>query len=61
MLITYACLGVALALIELISIVLAAAYVAQILRREKRNNRNYKYTPGDKHGNIIKTNGETDC
>lgn len=61
MLITYACVGVALALLELISIVLAAAFVAQIARREKRDKKNYKYTTVDNQRSIIKNGGETDC
>lgn len=36
MMIAYACIGVVLALVELITVVLACAYVAQITRRKKR-------------------------
>jgi hypothetical protein len=62
MLVAYACIGVSLALVELISIVLAAAFVAQVSRREKRNpKKKIKYSTVDNHGSIIKTGGETDC
>lgn len=52
MMVAYACIGVVLGLVELVSIALASAYVAQITRREKRNNQGYHYTKGDKSGNI---------
>lgn len=39
MLIVYACVGVILAIVELITVVLSSAYVAQITRRERREER----------------------
>ena len=47
MLIVYAGVGVLLGIVELITIVLACAYVAQIGRRVKRDRHTHRYTqPG---------------
>jgi len=48
MMIVYACVGVLLALVELISVVLAAAYVAQITRKIKREDNMWRHGTADR-------------
>jgi hypothetical protein len=59
MMVGYAVVGVILALVELITVVLASAYVAQITRRERRANRSYAIN--DRHKEAAEAlRGETD-
>ena len=59
MMVGYAVVGVILALVELITVVLASAFVAQITRRERRANRSYAIN--DRHKEAAEAlNGETD-
>lgn len=50
MMIVYACVGVILALVELISVVLASAYVAQINRRRRREEKTWRINDDDRVG-----------
>ena len=59
MMVGYAVIGVILALVELITVVLASAYVAQITRRERNANRSYGIS--DRRGDAAEAlKGETD-
>lgn len=66
MLVVYACVGVVLALVELITVVLASAYVAQITRRMSREDNHWRTgdagrsgSPG--HDEADQLNHETVC
>jgi hypothetical protein len=48
MMIVYACVGVILALVELITVVLASAYVAQINRRRRREEKTWRINVDDR-------------
>ena len=48
-LMVYALLGVLMAIVELGTVVLACAYVAQINRRDKRNQHTWERTGGNTH------------
>ena len=50
MMIVYACVGVILALVELITVVLASAYVAQINRRQRREEKTWRINDDDRVG-----------
>jgi hypothetical protein len=50
MMIVYACVGVILALVELITVVLASAYVAQISRRRRREEKTWRINVDDRVG-----------
>jgi len=50
MCVTYACIGVLLAIVEIITVVLACAYVAQISRKLNREERMWRHTTAD-HNN----------
>lgn len=50
MMIVYACVGVILALVELITVVLASAYVAQINRRQRREEKTWMINVDDRVG-----------
>ena len=59
MMVGYAVVGVILALVELLTVVLACAYVAQITRRERRANRSYAIN--DRHREAAEAlRGETE-
>lgn len=50
MMIVYAVVGVIIALLELITVVLSSAYVAQITRRQRRNEENWRMGDASNHG-----------
>ncbi len=64
MMIVYACVGVLLALVELITVVLACAYIAQISRKRRREDQMWRHTGGgndDETDNLRSSRGETVC
>ena len=66
MMIVYACVGVLLALVELITTVLACAYIAQISRKRRREDQMWRHTAGgggndDETDNLRSSRGETVC
>ena len=64
MMIVYACIGVLLAIIELITVVLACAYVAQITRKMNREEKMWRHGTADHDGAPDATdalNHETMC
>ncbi|TRY78926.1 hypothetical protein TCAL_12183 [Tigriopus californicus] len=64
MMIVYACIGVLLAIVELITVVLACAYVAQITRKIQREEKMWRHGSADRNGDddVVDTlNHETMC
>ena len=65
MMIVYACIGVVLAIVELITIVLACAYIAQITRKINREDKMWRHGTADHNNDQDCTDalnrGETMC
>lgn len=63
MMIVYACIGVLLAIIELVTVVLACAYVAQITRKINREDKMWRHGTADHNNDDVTDaiNGETMC
>ena len=65
MMIVYACIGVVLAILELITVVLACAYIAQITRKQRREDKMWRHGTADHNNEPECTDGlnagETMC